>query len=104
MPFLQFSALVPIFQCGLLGASLDHKEANMSVMKFFHDLINQGISAQGSPDFPERQRLVTNLLEQYGHMLVSGLLQACVFHLHTYMLSEVNNNQYNLFRSFIHFF
>ncbi|XP_066257134.1 transportin-3 [Euwallacea similis] len=87
--FLKFSALVAIFQCALLGACLDHKEANMSVMKFFHDLINQGMSGQGSPDFAERNRLVKELLEQYGQMLVTGLLQACVFHLHSYMLSEV---------------
>ncbi|KAL1509671.1 hypothetical protein ABEB36_004377 [Hypothenemus hampei] len=91
IPFLKFSALVPIFQCGLLGAALDHKEANMSVMKFFHDLINQGMVDRKSSDFRERHQLVNDVLKEFGQSLVSTLLEACVFHLHVYMLSEVGD-------------
>lgn len=89
VPFLRCATLGPILQCGLLAASLDHKEANMSVMKFFHDLLNQGQSGHASPDFAERHELMKGILGQFGQQLVTNLLQACVFYLHTYMLSEV---------------
>ncbi|XP_050298662.1 transportin-3 [Anthonomus grandis grandis] len=91
VPFLRSSALVPIVQCGLLAASLDHKEANMSVMKFFHDLVNQGQSSHSAPDFAERRKLVQETLDQFGQQLITALLQAAAFYLHTYMLSEVGD-------------
>lgn len=87
--FLRCTALGPILRCGLLASSLDHKEANMSVMKFFHDLVNQGQSGHASPDYAERHELMKEVLEQSGQQLVTSLLQSCVFYLHTYMLSEV---------------
>ncbi|CAG2068555.1 unnamed protein product, partial [Timema podura] len=40
--FLQSAALTPIIQCGLLACTLDHRDANASVMKFFFDLIHCG--------------------------------------------------------------
>lgn len=39
IPFLRSPGIPPILECGLLACSLDHKEANTSVMKFFSDLI-----------------------------------------------------------------
>ncbi|CAG9853754.1 unnamed protein product [Phyllotreta striolata] len=85
------SHLAPIIQCALLAATLDHKEANVSVMKFFYDLINQGLSGRGEPDFDERKALVRSLLNEYGQQLVSNLIHSCVFYLHSYMLSEVGD-------------
>ncbi|CAG9762958.1 unnamed protein product [Ceutorhynchus assimilis] len=91
VPLLRCNVLVPIIQCAMLAASLDHKEANMSVMKFFNDLINQGLTGHSLPDFAERHQLVKAILDQLGQQLVNALVQACVFYLHTYMLSEVGD-------------
>lgn len=35
------------------------------------------------------QLLVNQILKEYGQQLVTNLIHACVFYLHTYMLSEV---------------
>ncbi|XP_048516795.1 transportin-3 [Dendroctonus ponderosae] len=91
VPFLRSAAILPIIQCGLFASCLDHKDANAAVMKFFHDLIYQGQSAHSAPDFMERRELVKGILDQFGQQLVTSLLQACVFYLHTYMLSEVGD-------------
>lgn len=90
VPFLQCASLVHILQCALLASSLDHKEANTSVMKFFYDLINQGQNSTIKlPDFELRKTLVKSILNEYGQQLVTNLLHSVVFYLHSYMLSEV---------------
>lgn len=89
--FLQCSSLVHILQCALSAATLDHKEANMSVMKFFYDLINQGQGAKNQPDYKDRRTLVQTILNEYGQQLVTNLIHSCVYYLHSYMLSEVSD-------------
>ncbi|XP_060531068.1 transportin-3 [Cylas formicarius] len=91
LSFLRSSALVPILQCAIMAATLDHKEANMSVMKFFYDLINQGQVGHNQSDFPERRELVAGILNDCGQQLVTNLIQSCVFSLQSYMLSEVGD-------------
>lgn len=44
MPFLQSSVLEVIIRCSITAVSLDHKEANASVMKFLLDLLLCGKS------------------------------------------------------------
>lgn len=87
--FLQSPSLVHILQCALSAATLDHKEANMSVMKFFYELINQCQIGKTQPDYNERRNLVKRILEEYGQQLVTNLIHSCVYYLHSYMLSEV---------------
>lgn len=89
IPFLQSSSLMHILQCALSAVVLDHKEANMSVMKFFYDLINQGQIGKKQPDYEERKALVKRILDEYGQQLITNLIQSCVYYLHSYMLSEV---------------
>ncbi|CAH1098691.1 unnamed protein product [Psylliodes chrysocephalus] len=89
--FLKCASLVHILQCALLASTLDHKEANMSVMKFFYDLVNQGQSGRADPDYETRKMLVRSILDEYGQQLVSNLIHSCVFYLHSYMLSEVGD-------------
>lgn len=84
LQFLQCSALPHIIQCALMSCSLVHREANTSVMKFFYDLIGVAQS-----DHTERKVLTRRVLEEYGQQLVGNLVHACVFYLHSYMLSEV---------------
>lgn len=87
--FLQCSSLMHILQCGLSATTLDHKEANMSVMKFFYDLINQAQVGKNQPDYENRIMLVKRILDGSGQQLVTNLIHSCVYYLHSYMLSEV---------------
>lgn len=38
--FLQSPCMVSLLECALASVSLDHKDANASVMKFFHEILN----------------------------------------------------------------
>uniref|UniRef100_A0A1B6FRA0 Transportin-3 n=1 Tax=Cuerna arida TaxID=1464854 RepID=A0A1B6FRA0_9HEMI len=78
-----------ILQCGLLAVQLDHRDANASVMRFFSDLIHTGISHQEREDFETRHRLIREVLLEHGRTLVTNLIQASVFCLHSYMLCDV---------------
>ncbi|XP_031340028.1 transportin-3-like isoform X1 [Photinus pyralis] len=89
MEFLQCTALPLILQCSLLACSLDHKEANMSVMKFFNDLISSGHTGKQHPDYDKRKAMIQSILNEYGQQLITNLIHACVFYLHSYMLSEM---------------
>lgn len=91
LAFLGCSAIPHIIECGLTACALDHKEANTTVMKFFSDLVNTGRGGKHHADFFQRQELIKQVLVQYGPRLITALLQACVFYLHTYMLSEVGD-------------
>lgn len=69
--FLQCPALPHIIQCALLACSLDHKEANTSVMKFFYDLIGIGQCGKNEPDFQTRKvifciRFTVENVEKFG--------------------------------------
>lgn len=85
VPFLQSNIVSPIIQCALLACTLDHRDANLSVMKFFFNLLNCGRS-----DSNELKRhLVHQLVLVNGEALVMNLVHASVFCLHSYMLSDV---------------
>ncbi|EEC08349.1 transportin, putative [Ixodes scapularis] len=44
--FLKSTVLTGVLQCSLAACTLDHKEANASVMKFLFDLVHSGRSKQ----------------------------------------------------------
>ncbi|XP_075153534.1 transportin 3 [Haematobia irritans] len=87
LPFLQSSLVTPIFQCALLACTLDHREANSSVMKFFCNLLKWGRS--NNYKLTECKPLVKEIAKQNGEALVVNLIQASVFCLHSYMLPDV---------------
>lgn len=87
--FLTSPSLSSILQCALLATTLNHRDANASVMKFFYDLIHAGRSHEDREDFSIRQRLVKEILAEHGLRLVSNLIHACVFCLHSYMVNDV---------------
>lgn len=68
MQFLQCPALPNIIQCALLACSLDHKEANASVMKFFYDLIGIAHCGKMEPDYKTR-KVITNTKIKYFFIL-----------------------------------
>ncbi|XP_044748390.1 transportin-3 [Coccinella septempunctata] len=91
IPFLQSAALSPILQCALTACSLVHKEANTSVMKFLYDVISTGHLGKKQSDWTTRNTLVRSILNQFGQQLVTNLIHASVFYLHSYMLCEISD-------------
>uniref|UniRef100_A0A0A9ZA41 Transportin-3 n=2 Tax=Lygus hesperus TaxID=30085 RepID=A0A0A9ZA41_LYGHE len=89
VPFLTAPALTPILQCALMAIALDHRDANASVMKFFFDLIHAGRNNTSAEDFEVRKRLVLNVIQEKGQDLITNLLHAFVFCLHTYVLPDI---------------
>lgn len=87
--FLQSATLSSILQCALLACTLDHRDANASVMKFFFDLIHSGRAREEEADFKIRKDLVEGIIREHGQTLITNLIHACVFYLHSYMLSDV---------------
>ncbi|GLH15985.1 Transportin-3 [Gryllus bimaculatus] len=87
--FLQAATLPCILDCALLACTLDHRDANASVMKFFCDLIHSGRHRQEDEAYEVRQTLVKSLISERGQVLVSNLIHASVLCLHSYMLSDV---------------
>lgn len=105
MPFLTSNFISSVMQCGILSTHLDHKDANSTVMKFFYDLIhnNRMLSekdakkkANHEEDFELRHGLMKDIVSKHGQALVSNLLHACVFSLHTYMMPDVADVLYEL--------
>lgn len=117
IPFLQSPIVTPIIQCALLACTLDHKDANLSVMRFFYSLLNCGRPQQQnhhhhhnnstnnnhhhhsnneSAQNPvlnalnaQKQQLVRQIVQQHGQALIVNLMQASIYYLHSYMLSDV---------------
>lgn len=82
---LQSPLVTPIIQCGLLACTLDHRDANLSVMRFFCSLLSYGRHDRAN----ELRSIVHSILMQHGEALIMNLLYASVFCLHSYMLSDV---------------
>lgn len=83
--FLQSAVVTPIMQCALLACTLDHRDANLSVMKFFGNLLDCGRSESNEL----MRHLVHQLIAAHGEAMMVNLLHASVFCLQTYMLSDV---------------
>ncbi|GFU37610.1 transportin-3 [Nephila pilipes] len=101
--FLQCPTMKPILQCAIMATTLDHKDANTSVVKFFHDLIKGARLQEGgkqaqqdTASFHQRRALTQALLSEQGQNLVNTLIHACVFCLPSYMLSNAADILYDL--------
>lgn len=89
VPFLNSATISSIVDCALVACSLDHRDANASVMKFFYDLLHSGRNIENRSDFTIRRQLVQEIVREKGQTLVARLLHAAVFSLSTYMLSDL---------------
>ncbi|XP_030382920.1 transportin-3 [Scaptodrosophila lebanonensis] len=87
LQLLRSNLITPIFQCALIACSLDHREANSSVMKFFNNLLTWGRT--NNSRHAECRPLVVEIAIQHGDALVVNLIHASVFSLHSYMLADV---------------
>ncbi|XP_052865936.1 transportin-3 isoform X2 [Anopheles cruzii] len=82
LQFLQSQLVKPIIDCGLLACTLDHRDANISVMRFFCSLLRHDRAN-------DRRTIVQSILVEHGESLIRNLLIASVFFLHAYMLTDV---------------
>lgn len=85
LPLLQSPILVAIIQCATLACTLDHRDANMSVMKFLSNLLAHG---KPSGDL-EIKPFVQQIVQLHGETLTGNLLYSSIFYLHPSMLSDV---------------
>lgn len=85
LQFLQSPILASIIQCATLACTLDHRDANMSVMKFLSNLLAHG-KPNGDPDI---KPFVQQIVQIHGETLVGNLLYSSIFYLHPNMLSDV---------------
>ncbi|XP_014226536.1 transportin-3 [Trichogramma pretiosum] len=93
VPFLHSSMINSILDCAILSVSLDHREANSSVMKFFCDLLHCGRSHENRTDrsdFDMKRQLVTQILQEKGQNLVITLIHSAVFTLSSYMFPDIS--------------
>uniref|UniRef100_A0A7N8Y0K7 Transportin 3 n=1 Tax=Mastacembelus armatus TaxID=205130 RepID=A0A7N8Y0K7_9TELE len=86
---LSSSIIVHIIQCAIAATSLDHRDANCSVMKFVRDLIHTGVANDHEEDFEVRKQLIGQAMEQHGQQLVTQLMHSCCFCLPPYTLPDV---------------
>ncbi|KAF5888724.1 transportin-3 [Clarias magur] len=86
---LSSSIIVHIIQCAIAATTLDHRDANCSVMKFVRDLIHTGVSNDHEDDFEVRKRLIAEAMHQHGQQLVTQLIHTCCFCLPSYTLPDV---------------
>uniref|UniRef100_A0A8D3E5S5 Transportin-3 n=1 Tax=Scophthalmus maximus TaxID=52904 RepID=A0A8D3E5S5_SCOMX len=86
---LSSSIIIHIIQCAIAAASLDHRDANCSVMKFVRDLIHTGVANDHEDDFEVRKQLIGQAMEQHGQQLVTQLMHSCCFCLPPYTLPDV---------------
>lgn len=109
IPFLQSPIVTPIIQCALLACTLDHKDANLSVMRFFYSLLSCGRQQQNHHSHSnsnnnntnndnnsavdtlnaQKRQLVRQIVQEHGQSLTVNLTHAAVYYLHSYMLSDV---------------
>lgn len=86
---LSSNIIIHIIQCAVAATTLDHRDANCSVMKFLRDLVHTGVSNDHEDDFEVRKQLISQALEQHGQQLVTQLVHSCCFCLPPYTLPDV---------------
>lgn len=85
LPLLQSPVVAPIINCATLACTLDHRDANMSVMKFLSNLL-----AHGKPNGDaEIKPFVQQIVQIHGETLIGNLLYSSIFYLHPNMLADV---------------
>ncbi|NXV12912.1 TNPO3 protein, partial [Cepphus grylle] len=86
---LRSQVMIPILQWAIAATTLDHRDANCSVMKFLRDLIHTGVANDHEEDFEVRKELINQVMNQLGQQLVNQLLHTCCFCLPPYTLPDV---------------
>ena len=96
LSYLKFSQFSSVVECALMAASLDHRDANASVMKFFFDLLHAARNKEDRDDFDERSSIVSKVRENFGAKIVDSLIRAVVFSLPSYTYHDVGDVLFEL--------
>lgn len=117
--FLRSSSILPVLECGLVAVSLDHREANSSVMKFFHEIFDYRSDQVGtfgiiqpvlndlfrlneivfqSPNGVPQKEAVQQIFEKIGESLVMNLIHSSIFILRSSMISDVAEVLFDLIK------
>ena len=96
LPYLKSSLFSPVVECALMAASLDHRDANASVMKFFFDLLHAARNKEDRDDFNERAAIVSKVREKFGAKIVDSLIRAIVLSLPSYTYHDVGDVLFEL--------
>ncbi|XP_015282833.1 PREDICTED: transportin-3 [Gekko japonicus] len=86
---LRSQVVLPILQWAIAATTLDHRDANCSVMKFLRDLVHTGVANDHEEDFEARKELIGQVMTQLGQQLVNQLLHTSCFCLPPYTLPDV---------------
>ncbi|XP_019637982.1 PREDICTED: transportin-3-like isoform X3 [Branchiostoma belcheri] len=87
-----------ILECAMAASTLDHRDANASVMKFLRDLVHTAIANDCDEDYQVRRDMVDKLMVVRGPQLTQSLMSATVFYLPSYMLPDVADVVFELMR------
>ncbi|XP_022802202.1 transportin-3-like [Stylophora pistillata] len=89
LAFLKCDVAVPAIQCAIVASTLEHRDANLSVMKFIKSLVSCA-TEKSRNDIQERLSLVQKILAVHGQNIMTGLIQACAGALPSYMVMDVS--------------
>lgn len=92
--FLRSSSILPVLECGLVAVSLDHREANSSVMKFFHEIFDS--RANQSASALSKKEAVQQIFEKIGESLIMNLIHASIFILRSSLIYDVSEVIFDL--------
>lgn len=87
--FLKCDVAVPAIQCAIVASTLEHRDANLSVMKFLKSLVSCA-TEKSRNDIQERLTLVQKILTVHGQNIMTGLIQACAGAIPSYMVVDVS--------------
>lgn len=87
--FLQSLELPSILDCAIQACSLDHRDANSSVMQFLTELIHTARIREEKVASELREKLMKNILLPKGPLIIKTLITASVFSLSTCSLPHV---------------
>lgn len=96
LPFLQSVIAKAVLCCAIAACSLDHKDANASVMKFIIELVKAATNKDDREDFETRSSLVKTLLHEHGQSLIHSLIHSILFCLPTYMCADIGDVIYEI--------
>ncbi|XP_078481112.1 transportin-3-like [Ciona intestinalis] len=85
--FLTHPACPALLDCALVGLKHEHRDANASVTKFLRNVVECKITNTASGE--SGQHIIEQVIESYGGQIVEQSLQACLFHIPTYMYPDV---------------
>eukprot|EP00057_Strongylocentrotus_purpuratus_P035336 XP_798649.3 PREDICTED: transportin-3 [Strongylocentrotus purpuratus] len=85
---LQSPAMQSILPCAIAAITLDHREANASVMKFFTEVIQCATAKWEAEDFERRKAAVNSIFQEYGEPLTKAMIEACSFYLPAYRMPD----------------